>query len=145
MNSDTTPPADLNQTPVVTITDVDDANPLLFKTDKIFKKRDFSEMLKMLTEQNKQIKELQIAVFTLNKVLHVFRDKGLDALDARTMELEKRLDEQADVQNNHVIKTDERLDILTERLDRMDKQGNVRHPKPPEGETPNRVPKQTNE
>jgi hypothetical protein len=38
----------------------------------------------------KQLKELQLAFFTLNQVLHVFRDKGLNSLEQQWIALEKR-------------------------------------------------------
>lgn len=91
-------------TPQITITECDDKAPELddvawnapTKTPAIstFQKLKVAKDMinghsEHLNTHTKQIKELQIAIFTLNKVLHIFRDKGLNSLEETLLNLIK--------------------------------------------------------
>ncbi len=82
----------------VTITEINDVAPEYKRKEGKFTYKDFSAMMTLLNghsahlnDHTKQIKEAQIALFTFNKVLHLFRDNGLNELEKMILELTERV------------------------------------------------------
>lgn len=51
----------------------------------------YQQLADAANTHSKQISELQIAILTLNKVLHIFRDRGLNSLETFMLRLEKEV------------------------------------------------------